>query len=121
MPQKQDHKTTKKDQKKTYDKELIQQNLRNQAKRNALQQLKTKKTPFLTNSSVLFCNICDPPYFQTGHKFQSTYPACVAIRVSPGQGTLVPRFSPLYVSSKVDTAYQPLKEVKIIEFTQSVH
>ena len=37
MPQKQDHKTTKKDKKKTYDKELIQQNLRNQAKRNALQ------------------------------------------------------------------------------------
>lgn len=36
MPQKQDHKTTKKDQ-KNYDKELIQQNLRNQAKRNALQ------------------------------------------------------------------------------------
>lgn len=36
MPQKQDHKTTKKDQNKTYDKELIQQNLRSQAKRNAL-------------------------------------------------------------------------------------
>lgn len=37
MPQKQDHKTTKKGQKKTYDKKLIQKNLRNQAKRNALQ------------------------------------------------------------------------------------